>query len=172
MDKIDLADKAVYANIFAKGMTNSVFQFESPGMKGMLTRFKPESLEDLILLVAAYRPGPLQYLDAIIDTKSTGSKPEYVIPEMESVLGVTYGKPIYQEQVMSVFNQFAGFSLGESDIIRRYMSKKKTDKFMAYHGKFIEGMVAHGASEEGAEDFWNQLVDFSKYAFNKSASRS
>ena len=172
MDKIDLADKAVYANIFAKGMTNSVFQFESPGMKGMLTRFKPESLEDLILLVAAYRPGPLQYLDAIIDTKSTGATPEYVIPEMESVLGVTYGKPIYQEQVMSVFNQFAGFSLGESDIIRRYMSKKKTDKFMAYHDKFIEGMVAHGASEEGAEDFWNQLVDFSKYAFNKCASRS
>lgn len=168
MSEIDLTDKDVYANIFAKGMTNSVFQFESPGMKGMLTRFKPETLEDLILLVAAYRPGPLQYLDAIIETKATGKKPEYVIPEMESVLGVTYGKPIYQEQVMSVFNQFAGFSLGESDIIRRYMSKKKTDKFMAYHGKFIEGMVEHGASEEGAEDFWNQLVDFSKYAFNKS----
>lgn len=168
MDKIDLSDKDVYDNIFAKGMTNSVFQFESPGMKGMLTRFKPETLEDLILLVAAYRPGPLQYLDAIIDTKSTGKKPEYVIPEMESVLGVTYGKPIYQEQVMSVFNQFAGFSLGESDIIRRYMSKKKTDKFMAYHDKFIEGMVARGATNEGAEDFWLQLVDFSKYAFNKS----
>lgn len=168
MSEINLADKDVYANIFAKGMTNSVFQFESPGMKGMLTRFKPESLEDLILLVAAYRPGPLQYLDAIIDTKSTGKKPEYVIPEMESVLGVTYGKPIYQEQVMSVFNQFAGFSLGESDIIRRYMSKKKTDKFMAYHDQFISGMVAHGASAEGAEDFWNQLLDFSRYAFNKS----
>ena len=168
MSEINLADKDVYSNIFAKGMTNSVFQFESPGMKGMLTRFKPESLEDLILLVAAYRPGPLQYLDAIIETKSTGKKPEYVIPEMESVLGVTYGKPIYQEQVMSVFNQFAGFSLGESDIIRRYMSKKKTDKFMAYHDKFIDGMVKHGASKDGAEDFWNQLVDFSKYAFNKS----
>jgi DNA polymerase-3 subunit alpha len=168
MSEIDLDDKAVYANIFAKGMTNSVFQFESPGMKGMLTRFKPESLEDLILLVAAFRPGPLQYLDAIIETKSTGKKPEYVIPEMESVLGVTYGKPIYQEQVMSVFNQFAGFSLGESDIIRRYMSKKKTDKFMAYHDQFINGMVAHGASVEGAEDFWNQLLDFSRYAFNKS----
>lgn len=168
MSQINLDDKAVYANIFAKGMTNSVFQFESPGMKGMLTRFKPDCIEDLILLVAAYRPGPLQYLDAIIDTKATGKKPEYVIPEMESVLGVTYGKPIYQEQVMNIFNQFAGFSLGESDIIRRYMSKKKTDKFMAYHDKFIAGMVAHGASEAGAEEFWNQLVDFSKYAFNKS----
>ncbi len=168
MNQINLADKKVYSNIFAKGMTNSVFQFESPGMKGMLTRFKPDTLEDLILLVAAYRPGPLQYLDEIIQNKTTGKKPEYVIPEMESVLGVTYGKPIYQEQVMAIFNKFAGFSLGESDIIRRYMSKKKTDKFMAYHDKFIDGMVSNGASTEGAEDFWNQLVDFSKYAFNKS----
>lgn len=168
MSEVDLADADVYANIFAKGNTDSVFQFESDGMKRMLQDFKPSTIEDLILLVAAYRPGPLQYLTEIIETKSSGKKPQYIIPEMEDVLGVTYGKTIYQEQVMAVLNRFAGFSLGESDIIRRYMSKKKKDKMAAYEPKFVDGMVKYGASEEDAKDFWNQLMDFSAYAFNKS----
>lgn len=161
-------DKEVFQKIFAAGNTNSVFQFESGGMKKMLRQFQPETIEDVILLVAAYRPGPMQYLDSIIAVKHGRSKPEYVIPEMESILGKTYGYPVYQEQIMQIFNKFAGFSLGESDIIRRYMSKKKKDKFMVYKDKFIEGLVNSGAKPAKAEDFWNQLLEFSKYAFNKS----
>ena len=119
IEDVPLDDKDVFSEIFSKGRTDSVFQFESQGMKEMLTKFKPETIEEVILLVAAYRPGPLQFLPEIIETKNTGKKPEYVIPEMEDILGVTYGKPIYQEQLMQIFNRFAGFSLGESDIIRR-----------------------------------------------------
>lgn len=158
----------VFKNIFADGNTNSVFQFESQGMKEMLRRFKPDCIEDVILLVAAYRPGPMQFLDDIIAVKHGKKKPDYVIPEMSEVLGTTYGYPIYQEQVMEIFNKFAGFSLGESDIIRRYMSKKATEKFMAYKDKFIEGMVARGGAPARVEKFWNQLLDFSQYAFNLS----
>ena len=161
-------DPNVFREIFSKGATNSVFQFESNGMKQMLRQFKPESIEDIILLVAAYRPGPMQFLDSVIAVKHGRKKPEYVIPEMASVLDTTYGSPIYQEQIMTIFNKFAGFSLGESDIIRRYMSKKKTDKFMAYKDKFIDGLVKSGADPEKAEAFWTQLLDFSQYAFNKS----
>lgn len=158
----------VFENIFAAGNTNSVFQFESNGMKQMLKQFRPESIEDIILLVAAYRPGPMQYLDDIIAVKHGKKIPKYVIPEMEEVLGTTYGYPVYQEQIMQIFNKFAGFTLGESDIIRRYMSKKKVEKFAAYKAKFIEGLIKSGADEADAEDFWNQLLDFSRYAFNKS----
>lgn len=168
MPSVDLDDKEVLSHIFADGETNSVFQFESPGMKNMLKKFKPTSIEDLILLVAAYRPGPMQFLDSIIDVKHGRKTPEYVIPEMESILAVTYGYPVYQEQIMQIFNKFAGFSLGEADIIRRYMSKKKVDKFMAYKQKFIDGLIANGAQQDKAEEFWEQLTDFSRYAFNKS----
>ena len=161
-------EKNVFSNIFATGKTNSIFQFESGGMKKMLRQFQPTCIEDIILLVAAYRPGPMQYLDSIIAVKHGKQKPEYVIPEMETILGQTYGYPVYQEQIMQIFNKFAGFSLGESDIIRRYMSKKKTEKFAAYKDKFIAGIVSRGANPVKAEEFWTQLVEFSKYAFNKS----
>lgn len=161
-------EKAVYERIFQKGKTNAVFQFESAGMKKMLKSFSPETLEDLILLVAAYRPGPMQYLDNIIKVKHGEITPEYVIPEMSTILDTTYGYPVYQEQILQIFNKFAGFSLGEADIIRRYMSKKKTDKFALYKDRFIEGLMQNGAEKTRAEDFWNQLLDFSKYAFNKS----
>ncbi len=161
-------EKVIFEKIFQKGKTNAVFQFESGGMKQMIQDFKPESLEDLILLVAAYRPGPLQFLESVIAVKKGTKKPEYVIPEMESVLGTTYGYPIYQEQIMEIFNKFAGFSLGESDIIRRYMSKKETEKFAVYKDKFIDGLTAKGAKKEKAEEFWKQLLEFSHYAFNKS----
>lgn len=161
-------DKDVFAKIFAAGNTNSVFQFESGGMKKMLRQFRPENIEDIILLVAAYRPGPMQYLDSIIAVKHGRKKPEYVIPAMESILGKTYGYPVYQEQIMQIFNKFAGFTLGESDIIRRLMSKKKTSEFAKYKDKFIDGLCENGANRQKAEEFWEQLVDFSKYAFNKS----
>lgn len=168
IDRIPIDDADVYKEIFARGNTNSVFQFSSNGMKSLLKRFRPSAIEHLILLNAMYRPGPMQYIDEVCAVKSGEKEPKYIIPEMESVLGETYGKPIYQEQVMMIFNKFAGFSLSESDTIRRYMSKKKTEKFMAYHDRFIDGLVEHGAESDDAERLWKELVDFSKYCFNKS----
>ena len=158
--------------IFSAGRTNSVFQFESGGMKSMLKRFKPSSMEDLILLVAAYRPGPMQYLDHIIDVKNGKEKPEYIADGLEEILAPTYGYTIYQEQVMQIFNKVANFSLGEADVVRRAMGKKKIsillDPKTNYHGRFIEGLVHAGATEEKAEKFWTELLDFASYAFNKS----
>ena len=168
IDEISLDDMMVYKTIFQSGRTNSVFQFESQGMKALLKRFQPENIMHLTLLNAMYRPGPLQYIDEVCNVKAGKERPHYIIPEMETILGETYGKPIYQEQIMQIFNKFAGFTLSESDTIRRYMSKKKTEKFMAYHDKFIDGLVENGANKNEAENFWSELVDFSKYCFNKS----
>lgn len=167
IEKIEF-EKEVFDAIFSKGFTNSVFQFESTGMKQMLREFKPDCFKDIILLVAAYRPGPMQYIPKILAVKNGQAKPKYIIPEMESVLGETYGCPIYQEQVMQIFNKFAGFSLAEADIIRRLMSKKKDKEFAKYKVPFINGMIKSGALKKDAEDFWNELVEFAKYAFNKS----
>lgn len=160
--------KDIFLKIFQTGNTNSVFQFESDGMKKTLRDFGPDKFEDLILLVAVYRPGPLQYIPEITAVKKGEKKPDYVIPEMSRILDATYGKPVYQEQLMSIFSDFAGFSLGEADIIRRLMSKKKTEEFLKYKDKFINGLVAHGAEKHRAEEFWGELVNFSEYAFNKS----
>lgn len=169
----DLKGKGnVFDNIFSKAMTNSVFQFESDGMKQMLRQFRPTRFEDLILLVAAYRPGPMQYLNEIMKVKRGQKLAEYIVPALKEILGETYGKPIFQEQVMQIFNKVAGFSLGEADIIRRAMSKKKleilTDEKRNYKGRFIDGLKAAGATGTSAERFWEELLDFAKYAFNKS----
>lgn len=162
----------VFANIFSAANTDCVFQFASNGMKDMLRQFRPSSMEDLILLVAAYRPGPMQYIPEIIKVKQGQKTPAYIADGLEDIMSLTYGSPIYQEQVMSIFNKIAGFSLGESDIIRRAMSKKKlavlTDPQTDYHGKFVHGLIANHAAKENAEAYWEQLLDFASYAFNKS----
>lgn len=162
----------VFANIFSAGNTDSVFQFESGGMKDMLRQFRPNSMEDIVLLVAAYRPGPMQYIPDIIKVKHGKQAPHYVAEGLEEILAPTYGYPIYQEQVMQIFNKICGFSLGEADVIRRAMSKKKlavlTDPKTNYRGRVIDGFIAHGATQEDAEAFWEQLLDFANYAFNKS----
>lgn len=167
IEKLPFESK-VFEKIFASGNTNAVFQFESNGMKQMLREFKPDCFEDLILLVAAYRPGPLQYLPKVIAVKQGKKEPDYVIPEMESVLGKTYGCPIYQEQIQQIFNKFAGFTLGEADIIRRLMAAKDVAGFSQYKEKFISGLIEHGAIKEDALSFWEELLKFSEYAFNKS----
>ena len=158
----------VFREIYAKGKTNSVFQFESPGMKKMLKDFKPESIEDVILLVAAYRPGPMQFIPDIIDVKNGRKKPSYVVPELKDILDSTYGYPVYQEQLMSIFHVCAGFSLGKADIVRRYMSKKKVENFLEFKPEFVTGLMNTGATEKGAIELWDSLTDFAKYAFNRS----
>lgn len=162
----------VFAQIFSNGNTDCVFQFESGGMKDMLRQFQPSSMEDIVLLVAAYRPGPMQYIPDIIKVKQGKMRPHYICDGLSEILAPTYGYPIYQESVMQIFNKIGGFSLGESDIIRRAMSKKKlavlTDPKTNYQGKFIDGLIAHGATKADADAFWEQLLEFANYAFNKS----
>ena len=167
MNKIPF-EKEVLDEIYAKGNTESVFQFESAGMRDFLKRFKPESFEDLILLNAAYRPGPMQYLDGIIKSKNKESEPKHCLPQLKEILAETYGYPIYQEQLMDIFSICAGFSQSEADVVRNYMCKKITDKFILYKDRFIDGIVNSGAKKEEAVDLWEQLVAFSEYAFNKS----
>lgn len=167
LDNLPFEDE-VFSEIFAKGNTSNVFQFESGGMKQMLREFQPETIDDVILLVAAYRPGPMDFIPDIIDVKHGRKKPHYVVPQLEKILAPTYGQPVYQEQLMDIFHLCAGFSLGEADIIRRYMSKKKTEKFLEYKPQFMKGFQEAGATQPEAEKTWDSLEDFSKYAFNKS----
>lgn len=158
----------IYREIFAKGKTNFVFQFESDGMKNLLQKFQPENLEHLIMLNALFRPGPLQYANSICEVKRGKKKPEYICEEAKDVLKVTYGYAVYQEQIMQICNKVAGFTLGEADLVRRYMSKKKGKELAKFKPKFISGLTDKGVSADAAEQFWDQLMDFARYAFNKS----
>ncbi len=169
-------EEEVFSEIFAKGDTNSVFQFSSEGMKSMLKEFKPTCFEDIILLAAAYRPGPMQYLEDIIKIKNGEKKVSYKTPELEKILSSTYGAVIYQEQVMQIFQSLAGYSLGGADLVRRAMSKKKLDKLAKERVAFIngdkerniKGCVANGISEDIANSLFDEMMEFAKYAFNKS----
>lgn len=161
-------DPAVIADIYAKGDTDGIFQFESGGMKKTLKSFMPTQIEDVILLNAAYRPGPMQYIPKVTDVKFGKANPNYIVPEMQKILEPTYGSPIYQEQIQQIFHEIAGFSLGQADIIRRAMSKKHLDELEAAKDGFVAGFRAKGAKDEEIEQFWNELLEFAKYAFNKS----
>lgn len=166
----------VFAEIYAKGDTNNVFQFESAGMKSMLKDFKPTCIEDLIILVACYRPGPMQYLSDIIEVKNGRKALTYKTPELESILSDTYGAVVYQEQVMEIFRKLAGYSLGGADMVRRAMSKKKLEKLEIERTAFIDGdekrniagCKKNGISAGIANKLFDEMIDFAKYAFNKS----
>ncbi len=176
IDRIPMDDADVYREIFAKANTNSVFQFESDGMKNMLKGFKPESIFDLTLLVAMYRPGPMQFLGDVIDVKSGKKTAEYLTPALKPILENTYGSITYQEQVQELFKQLAGYSLGQADLVRRAMSKKKEKLLKAEREAFVNGdperniagCKANGISEEIANTIFDEVMEFSKYAFNKS----
>ena len=161
-------DLNVISEIYAKGDTDGIFQFESGGMKRVLRSFAPKQIEDVILLNAAYRPGPMQYIPQVTDVKFGRMNPKYIVPEMKDILDQTYGSPIYQEQIQQIFHEIAGFSLGQADIIRRAMSKKHLDELEAAKDGFVKGFSERGAKPDEIEDFWKQLLDFANYAFNKS----
>ena len=176
VERIDLEDKKVFDTILQNGKTNSVFQFESAGMKNMLKKFKPTCFEDLIILVSMFRPGPLQYLDDVIAVKNGSKEPEYLCSELKPILGKTYAAIVYQEQVMEIFQKLAGYTLGGADMVRRYMSKKKSEKLAKEREAFvlgdesrkIAGCVANGIKAEVANKLFDQMESFAKYAFNKS----
>lgn len=154
--------------IFAKGLTNGVFQFESSGMKQLLTRFKPTTISDIALLNALYRPGPMQYIDQIIETRKSNKMPDQILPVLNETLADTYGYPVYQESVMRICHEVAGMTLGEADRVRWAMAKKHADVLEEYHAPFVNGLVNAGAKQEDAEEYWTQLQSFASYAFNKS----
>ncbi len=168
---IDLADKAVY-DLMSGGNTTGVFQLESSGFKELLRKLKPDCLEDVIAAVALYRPGPLQsgMVDSFIRRKHREEVVEYPHPKLEQTLKETYGVMVYQEQVMQAASVLAGFSLGQADILRRAMGKKKPEEMAKQRQVFREGCEARGVSAEQADTIFDTIDKFAGYGFNKSHS--
>lgn len=166
--KIDYEDRKVF-KVFAEGDTTGVFQFESSGMRKYLRELKPTVFEDLIAMASLYRPGPLQYIPTYIARKHGREKVKYPHPSLENILRPTQGIAVYQEQIMQLVQAFAGFSLGEADILRRAIGKKKIDLLMEQKEKFIKAAVAQGNTEELAKYIFEDIIEpFAGYGFNKS----
>lgn len=160
-------DKDVY-NLFSRGQTEGIFQFESSGMKQMLINLKPTALEDLIAATSLYRPGPAKQIDTFVENSHNPQKVTYITEALKPILENTYGCVVYQEQVMQIFRELAGYSYGRADIVRRAMSKKKIDVMQRERETFINGCNDNGIDENAANLIFDQMSDFAKYAFNKS----
>jgi DNA polymerase III subunit alpha len=154
--------------LLGKGKSTCVFQFESSGMQAILKRAKPTKIEDLIALNALYRPGPMAFIDQFIDSKWGRTPIKYPLPELKSVLEETYGVIVYQEQVMEIAQIVAGYTLGQADILRRAMGKKKVEVMAKQKVEFVKGSRERGYSEKQAEDIFELLIPFAGYGFNKS----
>ena len=178
-NKIGYKDEGAYS-LISEGDTDGVFQLEAGGMKKFMRQLKPDCLEDLIAGVSLYRPGPMRFIDSFCNRKHGIEAITYDCPEEEKILKVTYGIPVYQEQVMQIFQYLAGFSLGEADLVRRAMGKKDKKTLMAQKEKFINGgisdtngstivgCVKNGISAEVAAKIFADMEGFASYAFNKS----
>ncbi len=169
-DITDFDDEKTYA-LFCKGETDGVFQFESDGMKNLLVRLGPKRFEDFIALNALYRPGPLGsgMVDQFIDG-AHGAKIEYELPELEAILEETYGVILYQEQVMKIAQLVGGFSLGDADLLRRAMGKKKEEVMVQKKAEFVAGAKERGFPQEKCAELFDKMAEFAKYGFNKSHS--
>ena len=159
-------------DVFRKVNTDGIFQFESSGIKNVLRKFKVENFDDLAVILALFRPGPMQNIDSYIKRKEGKEKVTYVTEDLKEILGSTYGIIIYQEQIMRIAQQMAGFSLSEADNLRRAMSKKKHELMESYRDKFIEGSIKNNYSKEDAEKTFEYILKFASYGFNKSHSVS
>ncbi|MCI8269936.1 MAG: DNA polymerase III subunit alpha [Lachnospiraceae bacterium] len=175
MGKIDYNDKAVLASI-GTGRCDGVFQLESSGMKSFMKELRPENLEDIIAGVALYRPGPMDFIPRYLKGKNDQAKASYDCPQLEPILSPTYGCIVYQEQVMQIVRDLAGYTMGRSDLVRRAMSKKKTAVMEKERKNFVygnpdegvSGCIANGIDEKTANHIYDEMIDFAKYAFNKS----
>ena len=167
IEAIPIDDKATY-DLYGRGDTKSVFQFESDGMKSWLQKLHPTRFEDLIAMNALYRPGPLQYIPSFVNRKNGVEPVTYDLPEMESILNDTYGVTVYQEQVMLLSQKLAGFTKGEADKLRKAMGKKQIAIIEELCEKFINGGMANGFPKEKLEKIYDDWREFAKYAFNKS----
>ena len=171
---IDYADREVY-DLISSGKTLGVFQLESPGMTSFMKELRPNNIEDIIAGISLYRPGPMDFIPKYIDGKNNPSHIKYTHPLLEPILRNTYGCIVYQEQVMQIVQELAGYSLGRSDMVRRAMSKKKADVMAKERENFINGLgdsvpgcVKNGISANIANTIFDEMTDFAKYAFNKS----
>ena len=171
IDNLPLDNEESY-KLFSRGDTTAIFQFESHGMRDILRRYQPSRIEDLTALNALYRPGPIQggMIDDFISRKQGKTKVSYELPQLKGILEETYGVILYQEQVMQIANLLASFSLGEADILRRAMGKKKKEEMAAQRAKFMAGCLANKIPEKKAERIFNLMEEFAGYGFNKSHS--
>ena len=167
IESIPIDDKKVY-ELYSRGDTKSVFQFESSGMKEWLMRLHPERFEDLIAMNALYRPGPMDYIPQFVNRKTGAEKITFDLPEMEGILEETYGVTVYQEQVMRISQAVAGFSRAKADALRKAMGKKKKDILDGLKKDFMEGASARNHDPKVLEKIWSDWEAFAKYAFNKS----
>jgi len=170
IEDIPLTDSKTFESVFSKAYTSGVFQFESGGMRDVLRRYQPDRIEDLIALNALYRPGPMDMIDDFVDRKHGRKEVVYDVKEMKEILEETYGVMIYQEQVMQISNRIAGYSLGEADLLRRAMGKKKLEEMAKQRAKFVDGAKANGHPPKKAEKIFDQMEKFAGYGFNKSHS--
>ena len=172
LEHLPLEDSETYAKVFHKGLTSGVFQFESHGMRDVLRRYQPNSIEDLTALNALYRPGPIQggMIDDFIDRKHGRKKIEYELPELQQILQETLGVIVYQEQVMQIANRLAGYSLGEADLLRRAMGKKKAEEMAQQRERFVEGAAQRKFPPKKIEKIFDLMAQFAGYGFNKSHS--
>ena len=175
IEKIDYNDQAVMDYI-GTGKTDGIFQIESSGMKSFMKELKPHSLEDIIAGIALYRPGPMDFIPQYIKGKNESASITYDCPQLEPILSPTYGCIVYQEQVMQIVRDLAGYTLGRSDLLRRAMSKKKGDVMQKERQIFVygdeetnvPGCIKNGIDEKTANKIYDEMIDFAKYAFNKS----
>ena len=177
--KTDIEDKEVF-EMLSRGETLGVFQYESAGMRSVLMRLKPRNIEDMIAVVSLFRPGPAQYIDTYIENSHNPEKVTYKTPLVKDIFDVTYGCMVYQEQVMQVCRKLAGYSYGRADLVRRAMSKKKADVMESERHNFIfgltnsdgtvecEGCIKRGVDEKTANEIFDEMSSFARYAFNKS----
>lgn len=175
MNTIDYDDKAVLASI-GTGKCDGIFQLESSGMKGFMKELKPANLEDIIAGISLYRPGPMDFIPRYLKGKNDQKLITYDCPQLEPILGPTYGCIVYQEQVMQIVRDLAGYTMGRSDLVRRAMSKKKASVMEKERRNFVygnpeegvAGCISNGIDEKTANKIFDEMIDFAKYAFNKS----
>src|SRR6201997_1225797 len=172
LEQIPLEDNETYREVFYKGLTSGVFQFESNGMRDVLRKYQPNSIEDLTALNALYRPGPIQggMIDDFVDRKHGRKKVEYDLPELQEILQETLGVIVYQEQVMQIANRLAGYSLGDADLLRRAMGKKKAEEMAQQRERFVDGAAKRKYPPKKIEKIFDLMAQFAGYGFNKSHS--
>jgi DNA polymerase-3 subunit alpha len=170
VEDLPLDDPKTYEAVFSKGLTSGIFQFESAGMRDILRRYQPDRLDDLIALNALYRPGPMDMIDDFIDRKHGRKEVTYDFPELKDILEESFGVIVYQEQVMQISSRLAGYSLGEADLLRRAMGKKKAEEMAKQRERFLEGAKARGHNQRKVEKIFDQMAKFAGYGFNKSHS--
>ena len=175
-EKINITFSNIPANdtktleIFQTANTDGIFQFEKPGMRRFLQKYQPSSFDDIVAALALYRPGAMDYIDNYIRRRDGKEKINYIHPSLEPILKSTYGIIIYQEQIMQIARKLAGYTLGEADILRRAISKKKEEILLEEKPKFIEKSISNGYTKEIAEEVYSLILKFANYGFNKAHS--